>query len=71
MAMDRYRFALGACVVIGLVILAIFIALGHVEEKSSYGLTAIIAIIAKVVLDFSAWAFRLYKDPGEDPKGDE
>ncbi len=56
--MDRYRFILGSIIVLGLMILAVAIALGHVEEKSSYGLTAIMAILAKVVLDFSDFAFK-------------
>ncbi len=55
--MERYRFILGSLIVCGLLFLAVTIALGHVEEKSSYGLTAIMAILAKVALDFSQWAF--------------
>ncbi len=55
---ERYRFILGAAIVGGLLLLAVAIALGKVEEKSSYGLTAIMAILAKVALDFSEWAYR-------------
>ena len=43
---------------LGLLVLAGLIALGKVEEKSSFGLTAITAILAKVALDFSERAFR-------------
>ncbi len=55
---DRYRFILGALIVGGLMVLAIFVALGKVEEKTSYGLVPIVTILAKVALDFSDWAFR-------------
>jgi hypothetical protein len=71
MKMDRYRFVLGAVIVLGLMILASFIALGKVEEKSSFGLTAIMAILAKVALDFSEWAFRpKHIDDGKDKEGE-
>ena len=33
---DRYRFILGATIVIALLVLASAVALGHVEEKTSY-----------------------------------
>lgn len=55
--MDRYRFILGSLILIGLLVLAVAVALGKVEEKTS-GLTPIMAILAKVALDFSEWAFR-------------
>ncbi len=42
--------------------LAVAIALGHVEEKSSYGLVPVVTILAKVALDFSEWAFRSRKE---------
>ncbi len=69
--MDRYRFILGSIIVLGMMILAVAIALGHVEEKSSYGLTAIMAILAKVVLDFSDFAFKPRRKDDDTPtKGD-
>ncbi len=55
---DRYRFILGALILGGLMVLAVFVALGRVEEKTSYGLVPIVTILAKVALDFSDWAFR-------------
>jgi hypothetical protein len=69
MKMDRYRLIIGFIVLLGLVALAVAVALGHVEEKSSFGLTAILAILAKVALDFSEWAFRSSKGT-EDKKED-
>jgi hypothetical protein len=67
---DRYRFILGAVIVCTLLTLAAMIALGHVEEKSSFGLTAVLAIIGKIALDFSEWAFRNRKEnEGDKPNG--
>ena len=71
--MDRYRFALGVILVGGLMVLAVEVALGHVEEKTSYGLVPILGILGKMALDFSEWAFRTYRsdrkdDEDKDPK---
>ena len=66
--MERYRFILGATIVGALLLLAIAIALGKVEEKTSYGLVPVVTILAKVALDFSEWAFRTRK---EDEKESE
>jgi hypothetical protein len=65
---ERYRFILGATNVGALLLLAIAIALGRVEEKTSYGLVPVVTILAKVALDFSEWAFRNRK---EDEKESE
>lgn len=64
---DRYRFILGAVIVVGLMALAGAIALGHVEEKTSFGLTGIMAILGKVALDFSEYAFRS-RSKDDEPK---
>jgi len=68
--MDRYKFALGALIVVGLMALATAVALGKVEEKTSYGLVPILGILGKMALDFSEWAFRTYRSDrkDEDPK---
>lgn len=65
---DRIRFVLGAVVLLGLISLAVAIALGKVEEKTSYGLTGVVTILGKVALDFSGWAFRLYRGDQKEPK---
>ncbi len=62
---EKFRFALGTLLVVGLMAVATAIALGHVEEKTSFGLSPILIIFSKVALDFSEWAFR----PG--PKKDD
>jgi len=63
---ERYRFILGATIVGALLLLAIAIALGKVEEKTSYGLVPVVTILAKVALDFSEWAFRNRKEDKDD-----
>jgi O-antigen ligase len=69
---DRYRFILGSLIVGTLVVLAVAIALGHVEEKTSYGLVPVVTILAKVALDFSEWAFRPRDNPeAKDNAGDK
>ena len=62
--MDKYRLAIGSLIITGLLALAAAIALGKVEEKTSFGLTAILAILGKMALDFSQWAFS-HKDKDE------
>jgi hypothetical protein len=70
--LDRYRFILGSLIVGTLVVLAVAIALGHVEEKTSYGLVPVVTILAKVALDFSEWAFRPRDKPEvKDNAGDK
>jgi hypothetical protein len=56
--MNRYRFILGAIIMLGLMALAVAVAMGKVEEHSSYGLIPILGILGKVALDFSEWCFR-------------
>ena len=63
---DRYKWILGCVIVVGLMTLGAAIALGHVEEKSSYGLQGILAILAKIALDFSQWAFLSKDRPKDD-----
>ena len=46
---DRQRFIVIMTIVIGLIALAGAMALGHVEEKSSYGLTGVLLIVGQLV----------------------
>ncbi len=70
--LDRWKLVLGSLVLAGLIVLAVAVAMGKVEEKTSYGLVPILSLLGKVVLDFSEWAFRVRteeKPPTpEDPK---
>ncbi len=45
---DRQRFIVIMTIVAGLMGLGAAIALGHVEEKSSYGLTGILLILGQL-----------------------
>ncbi len=63
---DRWKLAIGAVLTLGLLSLSAAIALGHVEEKSSFGLTAIFALLGKVELDFSDWCFRGNREKGSE-----
>lgn len=63
---NRYRFILGSIILLGLLALGTAVALGKVEERSSYGLVPILGILGKVALDFSEWAFRGSSKERED-----
>lgn len=65
---DRYRLVIGSIIIGGLLLLAIAVGIGKVEEKTSYGLVPILTILAKIALDFSEWAFRGDKDNNKDKK---
>ncbi len=67
---DRYKLGLGSILLVGLLVLAVAVALGHVEEKTSYGLVPIMSLLGKVILDFSEWAFRSNKpkDPEDNAR---
>jgi hypothetical protein len=64
--MDLLRFLLGAFLVVGMMALAVCIALGKVEEKTSFGLMAIFAILSPVVRDFSSWVFGPHQRDEKD-----
>ncbi len=61
--MDFYRFILGTIIVLSLMALAVAIALGMVEEKTSYGLMPILLTFGKIALDFSEYMFRKKDEP--------
>jgi hypothetical protein len=70
--MDRYRFILGIVLVVGLLALAAIFALGHVEEKSSYGLTNVLILISPVANALATWAFppRKKEEPEDEKPAD-
>ncbi len=45
---DKQRFIVIMTMVLGLVSFGIAVALGHVEEKSSYGLTGVLLILGQI-----------------------
>jgi hypothetical protein len=70
----KYRMVFGFTLLIGILVLAFAIALGKVEEKTSYGLLDVLTILALLAKDFTHWAFVGEKDAKETnglrPKGE-
>ncbi len=65
---DRYRFILGAVLLLGLLALASAIALGHVEEKSSFGLTPVLLLLSPVSQALASWAFPRRQEESKEEK---
>lgn len=63
LTMDQLRMVFGFIILFILALLAGVISLGHVEEKTSYGLSEIITALATLGGSFGQWAF------GQRPSG--
>lgn len=63
---DTLRMTFGLALLVILAGLAAAIALGHVEEKTSYGLLPLLMGISNLATQFASWAFRGKKDGGEE-----
>ena len=61
---NYWKITLGASIILALVILAALIAMGKVQEASSFGLTPILGFLGKFSVDFTGWAFQ---QPGATP----
>lgn len=59
---DRLKMVFGFCLLVMLSGLAAAIALGKVEEKTSYGLPQIITVIGVIAGGFANWAFGNTRD---------
>ena len=67
--MAQAKMAWGYILLIGILSLCARIALGHVEQGTSYGLTEIIGILAVLAGQWANWAFgesRTSQGPQED-----
>ncbi len=63
---DMQRMVFGFCLLTILASLAAAIALGHVEEKTSYGLMPLLTTLSTLAGAFAQWAFsRKDKDDGD------
>jgi len=51
------RMIFGFCLLLLLAVLAMIIALGHVEEKTSFGLPFILGALVSLSSGFAQWAF--------------
>lgn len=65
MTIDRLKMLYGFLLLLLLAILAVVIALGKVEQQTSYGLLPIITALATLSGAFGNWAF---KDSDKDKK---
>lgn len=54
---DTQRMIFGFSLLLILAVLALFIALGHVEEKTSYGLMPLLTTLSTLAGGFAQWAF--------------
>jgi hypothetical protein len=69
LTMSRLKMAWGFLLLIGILSLCARIALGHVEQQTSYGLTDIIGILAVLAGQWANWAFgESRSSSGEEPK---
>ena len=54
---DKWRMVFGIGLVSVLAALAVIIALGHVEEKTSFGLMPVVVALTSIGTTFANWAF--------------
>jgi len=65
---DMQRMVFGFLLLGIMAALAAAIALGHVEEKTSYGLMPLLTTLSTLAGGFGQWAFsRKDKDDGDKP----
>lgn len=62
---DTLRLIFGFCLLVILAGLALAIALGHVEENTSYGLMPLLTTLATLAGGFTQWAFNSKDKPPE------
>ncbi len=65
---ETHRFILSMVLVLGLLMLAGMIALGHVEEKSSFGLTPLLLLLSPVSQALANWAFPRRNEERDESK---
>lgn len=67
-SLDELRMLFGFLVLLIIAVLTGVIAIGHVEESTSYGLIPIITVLATVGGGFAQWAFGAGGNKGNDPE---
>lgn len=65
--MAQAKMAWGFILLTGILLLCARIALGHVEQGTSYGLTEIIGILAVLAGQWANWAFGESRTSSEQP----
>jgi len=66
LSQDATRMCFGFLLLTILVGLAIAIALGHVEERTSYGLMPLLMGVSNLATQFASWAFSKPKSKDEE-----
>ena len=59
---NRWKAAFGFALLLVIAGLALAIAIGHVEEKTSFGLQIILGCLTTISGGFAAWAFGSKSD---------
>ncbi len=68
LSMAQWKMGWGFLLLIGILSLCARIALGHVEQGTSYGLTEIIGILAVLAGQWANWAFGESRSSSESNK---
>ena len=63
---DTLRMIFGFCLLLILAALAAAIALGHVEERTSYGLMPLLTTLSTLAGGFAQWAFSIGNKKDKD-----
>lgn len=59
------RMLMGFCILMVVAVLAIIIAIGKVDQSSSFGLDIVLGSLATLVGGFAQWAFSARNDKKE------
>lgn len=63
---ESFRMIYGFCLMLAVVVLAVLVALGRVEEKTSFGLGVLFMILKDMGADFGKWAFSIKSEPEKE-----
>lgn len=63
---DRHKMFFGFSVLLVLATLAVVISLGHVEEKTSFGLSFVLGALSSLSGAFGNWAFSNNRSQSTD-----
>lgn len=66
MMQDRHKMFFGFSVLLVLAILAVVISIGHVEEKTSFGLSFVLGALSSLSGAFGNWAFSNSRSQSTD-----
>lgn len=67
-SLDELRMLFGFLLLVIVAFICVAIALGKVEEATSFGLTQIITVLASLAGGFSNWAFSTWRNNKNEAK---